>query len=50
MYLLGPFTSSGVDLVGVRLRFCLMLQGLQINSRVCTRTGVANGDEDPMNS
>jgi len=51
MHLPGPFTSSGVDLLGVpRLRFCLMLQGLQINTRVCTRTDVANGDGETMNS
>ena len=44
-----PFTSSGVDLVGVKFLFCLKLQGFQINTRICTRTNVASGDE-AMNS
>ena len=43
------FTSGGVDLVRVTLRFSLMLQGFQINDRVCTRTDVPDANEEAKN-
>jgi len=40
-----PFISSGVDFVGAKFLFCLMLQVFHINARNCTRTNVASVDE-----